>query len=233
MRPAARTVVLQYTAGARVQRRARLAWTIAAVAMAGIGVLAVPQSGTSARHKSTVRKKRGRSSTPDEPYGRLRSPPTVSDWCFPPPSPARTSVLLDPAHLGVDQQLLPGTEGGTFPFWRPDSQAIGFFADNTKWIHAAGGPTTTLATVQHAWGGSWNQNGDILFSRHLTEELWRVSSSSGSEPVQVTRFPPSSQSGHVYPWFLPDGRHFLYWATGNTEGAWGIWRRSMRPKAGA
>ena len=207
------------TAGARVQRHARLAWMIAAVAIAGIGALAVP----------AIRYFRTAQVDGQEETWQIVTPPTshMSSFAI---SPDGLRLVFSATVAGKVQlwirplsaltaQPLPGTEGATFPFWRPDSQAIGFFADNKlKWIHAAGGPTTTLAAVDHAWGGSWNQNGDILFSPHLTKELWRVSSSSGSLPVQVTRLLPSSQSGHVFPWFLPDGQHFLYWATGNAEG---------------
>jgi len=207
------------TAGARVQRHARLAWTIAALAIVGIGALAIP----------AIRYFRTPQIDHQEETWQIVTPPTsnMSSFAI---SPDGLRLVFSATVAGKVQLWirplsaltavpLSGTEGGTFPFWRPDSQAIGFFADNKlKWIHAAGGPTTTLAAVENAWGGSWNQHGDILFSPHLTKELWRVSSSSGSVPVQVTQLLPSSQSGHVYPWFLPDGRHFLYWAFGNVEG---------------
>ena len=206
-------------AGARVQRRARLAWTIAAVAMVGIGVLAVPAIRYFRAAQVDRQKETWQIVTPPTSHtGSFAISPDGLRLVFSATVAGKVQLWIRPLSA-LTAQPLPGTEGGTFPFWRPDSQAIGFFADNKlKWIHAAGGPTTTLATVEHAWGGSWNQNGDILFSRHLTEELWRVSSSSGSVPVEVTRLLPSSQSGHVFPWFLPDGRHFLYWATGNAEG---------------
>jgi eukaryotic-like serine/threonine-protein kinase len=206
-------------AGARVQRHLRLAWTIAAIAIAGLGALAVP----------AIRYFRTAQVDGQEETWQIVTPPTNSTNSFA-ISPDGRRLVFSATVAGKVQlwirplsaltaQPLPGTEGGAFPFWRPDSQAIGFFADNKlKWIHAAGGPTTSLAAVDHAWGGSWNQNGDILFSPHLTKELWRVSSSSGSVPVAVTRLLPASQSGHVFPWFLPDGQHFLYWATGNAEG---------------
>ena len=40
---------------------------------------------------------------------------------------------------------IPGTEGGTFPFWSPDSRFIGFFADGKlKKVPIAGGPPIEL-----------------------------------------------------------------------------------------
>jgi Tol biopolymer transport system component len=41
----------------------------------------------------------------------------------------------------VDARLLPGSDGAAFPFWSPDSQSVGFFADGKlKRIRIAGGP---------------------------------------------------------------------------------------------
>jgi eukaryotic-like serine/threonine-protein kinase len=206
------------TAGARVQHHARLAWTIAAVAIAGIAALTVP----AIRYFRTTQVDH-----PEETW-QVVTPPTSSTNSFA-ISPDGLRLVFSATVAGKVQlwirplsaltaQPLSGTEGGVLPFWRPDSQAIGFFADGKlKWIAAGGGPTTTLASVQNAWGGSWNQNGDILYAPHVTEQLWRISSSSGNAPVKVTRL-LSSQSGHSSPWFLPDGQHFLYRATGNAEG---------------
>ena len=197
----------------------RLAWTVAALALAGIAVLAVPairylrvvdvagqrSACRSSRHQRAVR-------------GRSRSRPTACGSCSPPPSTARHSSGSGRSPP-LTAQPLSGTEGATLPFWRPDSLAIGFFAEGKlKWILASGGSPTTVVSVQHPQGGSWNRNGDIIFAPHVTEPLWRVSSSPGSTPVAVTRLRPSCESGHWSPWFLPDGRHFVYQATGNAEG---------------
>ena len=48
--------------------------------------------------------------------------------------------------------------------------------------------------------------------------LFRVSG-SGGKPVAVTHLEEQHQvSSHRWPWFLPDGRHFLYYA-GDPGGA--------------
>jgi hypothetical protein len=42
----------------------------------------------------------------------------------------------------VDARVLPGTDGAAFPFWSPDSQSVGFFADGKlKRIRIDGGPS--------------------------------------------------------------------------------------------
>ncbi len=102
-------------------------------------------------------------------------------------------------------QPLTGTEGAAFPFWSPDSRFIAFFADGKlKKIDASGGPTLTLADAPLGRGGSWSRDGVIIFAPTNAEgALLRVSSSGGtSSPISTAR-------GRL-PWFLPDGRHFLY-----------------------
>ena len=104
---------------------------------------------------------------------------------------------------------LPGTEGASpvaTPFWSPDSRFIGFFADGKlKKIDPSGVLPQTLSTAEGPIaGGSWNQDGVIIFSR-LRAGIWRVSD-KGGEPVQVT----AGGSNDALPWFLPDGHHFLF-----------------------
>ena len=106
---------------------------------------------------------------------------------------------------GLSAQPLAGTEGAQFPFWSPDSKFIAFFADGKlKKIDAAGGPVFTLTDAPNGRGGSWNRDGVIIFAPSSSPgSLLRVSSAGGaSNPV----------SGEVgsFPWFLPDGQHFLY-----------------------
>ena len=118
-------------------------------------------------------------------------------------------------------EQLPGTEGASYPFWSPDSQSIGFFADGKlKKIAASGGPVQTLCDAPIGRGGSWSRDGVILFApRQFGEPLYRVSS-SGGVPVPATRLEPSrKESAHRWPSFLPDGRHFLYLASVSTRHA--------------
>jgi Tol biopolymer transport system component/predicted Ser/Thr protein kinase len=102
-------------------------------------------------------------------------------------------------------QPLAGTEGAAFPFWSPDSRFIAFFADGKlKKIDASGGPALTLADAPVGRGGTWNRDGVIIFTpTNTADELLRVSSAGG------TSSPISGVKGRL-PWFLPDGRHFLY-----------------------
>jgi eukaryotic-like serine/threonine-protein kinase len=53
----------------------------------------------------------------------------------------------------------------------------------------------------------------ILFAPTIHGPLYRVTS-AGVEPIAVTK-PTPQQFSHRFPSFLPDGRHFLYFATGD------------------
>jgi Tol biopolymer transport system component/predicted Ser/Thr protein kinase len=106
---------------------------------------------------------------------------------------------------GQTAQPLAGTNGATFPFWSSDSRSVAFFADGKlKKIDASGGPALTLADAPLGRGGSWNQEGVIIFSpSNRSGPLLRVSSAGGAVSLV------SSDQGRL-PWFLPDGHHFLF-----------------------
>ena len=110
----------------------------------------------------------------------------------------------------LESRVLPGTEGASFPFWSPDGQRLGFFAQGKlKTIGLAGGPPQSLCDAVSARGGSWGRDGTILFSASPVSPILRIASTGGS-PVPVTKVPAGVNEGHRYPSFLPDGRHFLF-----------------------
>ena len=110
-------------------------------------------------------------------------------------------------------QPLAGTDNAIYPFWSPDSRFIGFFADRKlKKIEVAGGPPSTLCNALNGFGGAWNRDDVIIFAPDNRTGLSRVSA-AGGEPSPVTTLDSSRQeSTHRFPQFLPDGRHFLYFA---------------------
>jgi Tol biopolymer transport system component len=115
-------------------------------------------------------------------------------------------------------QPLAGTEGASYPFWSPDSHTIGFGANGKlKKIDAAGGPAVELADAPNFGGGTWSQDGVIVFAPN-GQGLQKIPA-AGGPTVPVTSFLPGDRV-HFWPWFLPDGRHFLYTASvGGAVGA--------------
>jgi len=110
----------------------------------------------------------------------------------------------------ADASALPGTEGAVNPFWAPDSQNIAFFAPSgLKRISISGGPAQTLAPGAFPNGGSWSRGGVILYGKGFFEPLYQIAASGGT-PVAVTKIDQLGKDHHIWPQFLPDGRHFLY-----------------------
>jgi serine/threonine protein kinase/Tol biopolymer transport system component len=129
---------------------------------------------------------------------------------------------------------LPGTEGGNFPFWSPDSKSIAFFAGGKlKRVDIAGGAPLVLCDAPVAGngsvGGAWSRDGVILFG--APDGLHRVPA-SGGVPVLVTKADAAGQeSGHGYPQFLPDGKRFLYFVQSGNANTQGIYAGSLdRPQ---
>jgi eukaryotic-like serine/threonine-protein kinase len=104
---------------------------------------------------------------------------------------------------------LSRTDGATFPFWSPDSRHVGFFTDRRLMrIDVANGLTQTLCDVRSGQGGTWSNQGIIVFADD--RGLSRVPDSGGA-PVAVTKVDSSdSQRAHLWPHFLPDGHHFVF-----------------------
>jgi eukaryotic-like serine/threonine-protein kinase len=126
----------------------------------------------------------------------------------------KSKVLLYVRPLtSLTAQPLPGTEDATYPFWSPDSRELGFFADGKlKKINAGGGPPQNVCEAVNGRGGAWSQDGIIVFTPSATQGLFRVPAAGGT-PEEASKFDLSrGENSHRWPWFLPDGKHFLFWA---------------------
>ncbi len=127
-------------------------------------------------------------------------------------------------------RLLPGTEGADHPFWSADSRSIGFFSDGKlKTIEASGGPVLVVGDAPGPNGGSWNREGTILFASSFGKGLY-LAAGSRVASVPVIELDVSKHSFYGNPHFLPDGKHFLYWAGGADPETAGIYFASLDGK---
>ena len=113
-------------------------------------------------------------------------------------------------------QKIEGTDGAAHPFWSPDGKFIGFFTPSKlNRVPATGGSIVSLADVTNPRGGSWSKDGVIIYAADFRSGLMQVSAQGGS-PVPVTQLDTKKHTTHRWPYFLPDGKHFLYFATNHS-----------------
>jgi eukaryotic-like serine/threonine-protein kinase len=118
----------------------------------------------------------------------------------------------------TDEKILPDTDGAGAPFWSADSKSIGFRAGlKLKILSVPEGSSRTLTdvTVRFA-GGTWNAEGNILFTPNWFGALNWVPAQGGSSQA-VTRVGQEDRWGHMWPRFLADGRHFLFQSRNRTD----------------
>jgi eukaryotic-like serine/threonine-protein kinase len=115
-------------------------------------------------------------------------------------------------------QALDGTAGAAHPFWSPDGRYVAFFAGGKLMkIAATGGPVATVADAPNSRGGTWSANDVIVFAPDFTGGLTKVSAQGGpAEPATV--IDRTKHTTQRWPWFLPDGKHFIFLATSHTGG---------------
>jgi serine/threonine protein kinase/Tol biopolymer transport system component len=159
-----------------------------------------------------------------------------SDVGLPPSSPGASAILSPDgnvlAFIGVKadapatqlyvrrlDQLravpLAGTEGARDPFFSPDGQSIAFIAGSKlKKISTMGGAAAeTVCSVGNARGGTWAEDGTIIFQPDTTAGLglMRVSSSGGTPELYVSNASmPDKIATARWPQMLPGGRAILY-----------------------
>ncbi len=129
-----------------------------------------------------------------------------------------THLLVRSLDSGTARPL-PGTFGAVSPFFSPDGEWVGFFADGKlKKVPASGGAAVAICDAADGLGGSWSGKGTIVFAAATGGGLQRVSESGGT-PARATELDVSrGEFSHRWPEFLPDGQTVLY--TVGTVGEW-------------
>jgi hypothetical protein len=123
---------------------------------------------------------------------------------------------------------LAGTENVDLTFWSPDSQSLAFFAGGKllKIALAGGTPVSLCNTASLSWG-SWNREGLILFAEGPAG-IKAIAANGGATATGVTTVDTAhGETGHYSPFFLPDGRHFLFYVNHNEPAKRGIYVRAL------
>ncbi len=132
------------------------------------------------------------------------------------PDGGKVSMLATRLMDQTEPTILPGTEGGATPFFSPDGQWIGFFADrHLRKVPVEGGMPTTLCDVESIRGADWGEDGNIVVGFNAARPLARVSSGGGT--LQSIGSTPEGGPSCRWPQFLPGGQAILF--TASTAGS--------------
>jgi len=123
----------------------------------------------------------------------------------------KTSIWVRPLDAFAPYQLAE-TEGAGRPFWSPDSRYVAFFIGRSQLKKApvAGGPAQLICEADGGADGAWGAAGDILFDGRAIDPIRRVSAAGGGATQATHPDASKGEAGHAWPYFLPDGRHYLF-----------------------
>jgi eukaryotic-like serine/threonine-protein kinase len=207
-------------ASSRASFRGPLAWKIAAFGLFAIAAFLGYQHWRDVQSASQTRVVRAFINAPEKTRfnftGDASSPMTVS--------PDGTKLLFSAnGYLWIHflnetvPKRLEGTQDAVFPFWSPDGRFIGFSADGKlKTMDISGAPPVALCDAPGLRGASWGADGTILFEPGPRTAIFRIASTGGT-PVLVTKLDRAQHTTHRWPFFLPDGKHFLYLASNHAN----------------
>jgi serine/threonine protein kinase len=127
---------------------------------------------------------------------------------------------------------IPGTEGASDPFFSPDGQWIAFEADQAikKLSLAGGAPVTVAANVGDIWGGSWGEDGNLVYSSGFRSALYRIGQDGGT-PEKLTVSDSATGERHGFPVHLPGGTILFTSLRRAMDGL--VTRIGVKPRSGA
>jgi serine/threonine-protein kinase len=125
-------------------------------------------------------------------------------------------------HLRPMDQLeatpMRGTEGGREPFFSPDGQWVGFWAEGQlKKVSISGGAPVNLCEAKNPWGASWGSDDTIVFGQGL-DGIWKVSASGGTPEILVA-IDSEGELAHG-PQILPGGKTVLFTLRAGLPASW-------------
>ena len=133
-----------------------------------------------------------------------------------------------------EARALSGTEEAYYPFWSPDSRSLGFFGSSKLLtVSVAGGLPEAIADIQQGRGGTWTDQGQILFTPRGGGVIHRVSERGGPVEAITALDAGRGENAHYWPVALPGGGSFLYFVRSTRPENNGIYLRSLDGKKAA
>jgi serine/threonine protein kinase/Tol biopolymer transport system component len=131
----------------------------------------------------------------------------------------KTSIWVRPLDAFAPYQL-QDTDGAARLFWSPDSRYVAYFVGRSQLKKApvAGGPPQLICEADGGADGSWGSSGEILFDGRAVDPIRKVAASGGAATQATHPDAAKGEAGHAWPFFLPDGRHFLFLAMAKRVG---------------
>jgi serine/threonine-protein kinase len=193
--------------------RARVAWSIAAVA----AVLAVAAIVAVWRATRVERPRVMRFSAPNtitarpaDTYGIIAISPDGREIVYAGTTGA-SRMLHRRAIDEFEVKPIAGTEGAVQPFFSPDGKWIGFFARHKLMkVALAGGQPIEIAHASKSRGAEWLDDDTIVFCPYYYGGIERVPSSGGTSVAVSTVNRAAGERMHRWPHALPGGKVILY-----------------------
>jgi len=112
----------------------------------------------------------------------------------------------------LEETPLAGTEGGTFPFFSPDSKQIGYATlEAIKRVPADGGASVTISPTDAGFrGATWGVDDTIVFARDGGAGLLRLSASGGKPQTIAAPDAGRGEENYLGPVLLPHSDTLLY-----------------------
>ncbi len=111
----------------------------------------------------------------------------------------------------AEPRALAGTDAGYGPFFRPDGQWIGFFAEGKlKKVAVTGTGLEELAGATFGRGATWSADDTIYFTPGNITGLWKVPASGGPAAEVTSLDRERGEISHRWPSVAADGRSVLF-----------------------
>jgi Tol biopolymer transport system component len=220
----------------RPARAARLAWIVAAVASV-VAVLSLAMLATRTRPtvspgaltRFSITSPEGATLVADGVNARIS--PDGRALAFSAASATGTvSLWVRPLDSFVARPLA-GTEDGGLQFWSPDGRYLAYFGNGKlQRVPIAGGAPEAICPSGEGRGGTWSRSGVIVFAPQAAGPLFRVREGGGEVSPVTVLDEKRQETGHRWPCFLPDGKHFLFVTLPAKQGQFDVFVGSIDSK---